>query len=216
MGNGANPWAPNPLPAGVKGGRRGEGGQGRRGEEGQPPALVEIKNSLYYTSHSAPTPAPPVHPLRSLPPSIFLYTASLLSPHTPPSFPPPSCYLTRPLFPLPLYPSPSTHHIPPLRRRLVRADRLNMRPAIPDGTNIIKVRLHAKPVKYRRFPSFEPLCNRRLPRRPFVPSRRWACGIILPLPFLFAGLYCLTCNCIWWHLSVMRMLFDMLSDNVIA
>lgn len=169
--------------------------QGRRGEEGQPPALVEIKNSLYYTSHSAPTPVRPstlfgrfhprsfsTRPLSSPHPSFF--SSSIVLPHA-------SSFLSS------LYPSPSTHHIPPLRRRLVRADRLNMRPAIPDGTNIIKVRLHAKPVKYRRFPSFDPLCNRRLPRRPFVPSRRRACGIILPLPFLFAGLYCLTCNCIW-------------------
>lgn len=56
-------------------------------------------------------------------------------------------HLTRPLFSL--HPPSSTHHIPPFWRRLVRTDRLNMRPAIPDGTNIIKVRLHAKPVKYR-------------------------------------------------------------------
>lgn len=58
-------------------------------------------------------------------------------------------------------PATSTHHIPPLWRRLVRADRLNMRPAIPDGTNIIKVRPHAKPVKYRRALPLDPL---RAPR----------------------------------------------------
>jgi len=125
---------------------------------GQPPALVEIKNSLYYTSHSAPTPS----------------VASTLDPSARPllSSPPlrPTCHLTRPLFSS-LHPPPSTHHILPLWRRLVRADRLNMRPAIPDGTNIIKVRLHAKPVKYRRppFSSFDPLYTIRLPRRPFGP-----------------------------------------------
>lgn len=61
----------------------------------------------------------------------------------------------RPLFSS-LYPPPSTHHIPPLWLRLVRADRLNMRPAIPDGTNIIKVRPHAKPVKYCRVLPLDP------------------------------------------------------------
>lgn len=45
-----------------------------------------------------------------------------------------------------------------------------MRSAIPDGTNIIKVRLHAKPVKYRRPPSSSSsappsLRATRLPRR---------------------------------------------------
>lgn len=80
----------------------------------------------------------------------------------------------RPLFSL--HPPSSTHHIPPFWRRLVRTDRLNMRPAIPDGTNIIKVRLHAKPVKYRptalllfRRPSLQ---YTRLPRRPFGPRDR--------------------------------------------
>lgn len=114
---------------------------------------MEIKNSLYYTSHSVPNP--PVHPLRLLLPSILPCTVSLSSPH--PSFS--SSFVVPPhasSFLSSLYPSPSTHHIPPLRRRLVRADRLNMRPAIPDGTNIIKVRLHAKPVKYRRPPLFRP------------------------------------------------------------
>ena len=132
---------------------------------GQPPALVEIKNSLYYTSHSAPSSA---HLFDRFHPRSFC-TASLLFAITSSSaVVPPHAYSFSPLFAPPF----STHHIPPLWRRLVRADRLNMRPAIPDGTNIIKVRLHAKPLKYRRPPSsssFDPLRTTRLPRRPFGP-----------------------------------------------
>lgn len=164
------PVASNPLPA------------------AQPPALVEIKNSLYYTSHSAPPVSlPPLrrHPparsatLRPLLPSTLLYGSLLLSLSLPLSLPlfssplslpsSSSCHLTRPL-PSSFRPPPSTHHIPPLWRRLVRADRLNMRPAIPDGTNIIKVRPHAKPVKYRRPPPLAgppgcPLADLSVPRR---------------------------------------------------
>lgn len=133
MGNGANPWASNPLPAGAANHRHW------------------WKLKTHFITRLI------LHPPRSLPPPIFLHGLSSLR------------HLlfvrratSRVLFSLPLYPAPSTHHIPPLWRHLVRADRLNMRPAIPDGTNIIKVRLHAKPVKYRRppFPPFfDPLCT---------------------------------------------------------
>lgn len=148
---------------------------------GQPPALLEIKNSLYYTSHST---------LSRFDPSA----------RPPPPRSPSSRHLTRPLFSPPLT-SPPAPPCPPyssysaaLRRRLVHADRLNMRPAIPDGTNIIKVRPHAKPVKYRPtpfrpstpFPSFARPIPRahRLSRRPFGPSR--APEGFLPSPFPFA------------------------------
>lgn len=174
---------------------------------GQPPALVEIKNSLYYTSHSArpppnsPTPSLPFgrfysSPRRN-PPLVRPFLSSsplplfLLSSHP---FLSRSCHLTRPLFsPLFFAPPPSTHHIPPLWRRLVRADRLNMRPAIPDGTNIIKVRPHAKPVKYRRaLPQPRPSPRARSSLREVDTFRSSAnnLGHILPSSSASSGLYC--------------------------
>lgn len=151
---------------------------------GQPPALLEIKNSLYYTSHSTlsrfdPSARPPPHHLllilRRRATSRVLFSLPLTSPPAPPC-PPYSSYSAA------------------LRRRLVHADRLNMRPAIPDGTNIIKVRPHAKPVKYRPTPfrpsTLFPSSARHIPsahrlsRRPFGPSR--APEGFLPSPFPFA------------------------------
>lgn len=126
MGNGVNPWASNPLPAGAANHRH----------------WWKLKTHFITRLILRPPrslPPPILHGLSSLRHLLFVRRA-----------------ISRVLFSPPLHPPPSTHHIPPLWRRLVRADRLNMRPAIPDGTNIIKVRLHAKPVKYRR-PPFSPL-----------------------------------------------------------
>lgn len=98
---------------------------------GQPPAPVEIKNSLYYTSHSVLPPGclwPRTPGKPSVRSSPFLF--SLLSSAAPLRSLVTSCRPCSASF---------------------TADRLNMRPAIPDGTNIIKVRPHAKPVKYRCF-----------------------------------------------------------------
>lgn len=69
------------------------------------------------------------------------------------------------------------------------ADRLNMRPAIPDGTNIIKVRPHAKPVKYRcslsPFPPHAPRLLSSAPFRPFT-SSTLATGLLLSASSLYS------------------------------
>lgn len=69
------------------------------------------------------------------------------------------------------------------------ADRLNMRPAIPDGTNIIKVRPHAKPVKYRcslsPFPPHAPRLFSSAPFRPFT-SSTLATGLLLSASSLYS------------------------------
>lgn len=131
---------------------------------GQPPALVEIKNSLYYTSHSTPSST---HLFDRFPRSFCM--ASLLFAITSSSaVVPPHAYsflLSSPLrFPLIIF-----------RRSggasFARTDLIWGRLYLMERI-LLKFRLHAKPLKYRRPPSsssFDPLRTTRLPCRPFGP-----------------------------------------------
>lgn len=141
---------------------------------GQPPAPVEIKNSLYYTSHSVlpwpPSSPPPLPAKPSIRSSPFLLPLSSRS--------------------AALSLSLSSHPAcrPCSSASFNAADRLNMRPAIPDGTNIIKVRPHAKPVKYRCSLSPFPHAPRLFSSAPFRPftSSTLATGLLLSASSLYS------------------------------